>query len=329
MEERLFWIGAAMGLYAWATKRWMNNGRLDRRWAAAAWHSVFFGLAGFAVALVALLSFESRRRGAGADLFSASQLLPAAGIGVLAGFFGFWRAWSEGDKAEKRNHILNEDQEWAETVFSAVILAAVLMYFVVQAFKIPSGSMESTLRVGDHLFVNKFIYGVRIPLTEKRVLKWKKVERGDIVVFRFPTEDASESHCGGPQYGKDFIKRVIGLPGDRVEIRSGQVSINGQPAGQETYAQYLDPMRLPKIDIPIKGEEYQGLWSSRRLDSRLGDTVRDNFGPVSVPEGEYFMMGDNRDRSCDGRYWGPVQQKYLKGKAWLIYWPPSRMGKVS
>ncbi|MBI5242059.1 MAG: signal peptidase I [Elusimicrobia bacterium] len=218
--------------------------------------------------------------------------------------------------------------EWAETVFSAVLLAAMLMYFIVQAFKIPSGSMEKTLLVGDHLFVNKFIYGLRIPFTDKRVLALRQIQRGDIVVFRFPTENRKEEHCGSPQYGKDFIKRVIGLPGDRVELREGEVFVNEGSLGREPYVQLLDPYRHPRASFATSPEQYQTLWETRKLDQKIGDGIRDNFGPVVVPPEAYLMMGDNRDRSCDGRYWGPVQKKYLKGKAWVLYWPPSRMGGI-
>lgn len=328
MEERLFLIGIAMGAYAWLSHRWSEDGTLDKRWAAVAWHALFLALAGFSVTLVAVLSMESRRFSAPGALFSLRQMVPAlCGAGLL-GLFGVWRAWSDAGKAEKRRHFLNEDMEWAETVFSAVLLAAVLMYFVVQAFKIPSGSMEKTLLIGDHLFVNKFIYGLRIPFTDKRVLAFKQVQRGDIVVFRFPTDDVNEEHCGSVQYGKDFIKRVVGLPDDRVEIRAGEVFVNGKSLGQEPYTQFIDPSRHPKPPFPISNEQYQLLWEGRQLDHKLGDSMRDHFGPIVVPPDAYLMMGDNRDRSCDGRYWGPVQKKYLKGKAWVKYWPPSRMGGI-
>ncbi|MBI5201927.1 MAG: signal peptidase I [Elusimicrobia bacterium] len=218
--------------------------------------------------------------------------------------------------------------EWAETVFSAVLLASLLMYFVVQAFKIPSGSMRSTLLEGDHLFVNKFIYGVRIPFTRKRILKFSAPKRGDIMVFQFPTDDMTETHCGSVQYGKDFIKRTIGLPGETVEVKAGQVYVDGKLLDGETYAQYLDPVRQPPTTVKVPADAYQELWQTRKLDHQLGDAVRDNFGPIKVPAGTYLMMGDNRDRSCDSRFWGPVNEHYLKGKAWVIYWPPSRIGRV-
>jgi signal peptidase I len=330
MEERLFWIGIVMGAYAWATKRWAGDGRLDDRLKAALWHALFLAMAAFAAVLVAVLSIESRSRNfsAGGPL-GLRELAPSLLGALAAGLWGFWRSYGEGRDAEKRRFLLNEDLEWAETVFSAVLLASLLMYFVVQAFKIPSGSMESTLKIGDHLFVNKFIYGVRIPFTEKRVLRLKDIQRRDIVVFRFPTDDPKEEHCGSSQYGKDFIKRVIGLPGDTVELRGGRVFINGQADAHEPFAQYLDAARMERFPGPFAGGEYQSLWQERRLDKRLGDAMRDEFGPITVPDGAYFVMGDNRDRSCDGRYWGPVWKKYLKGKAWVIYWPPSRMGRIS
>jgi len=241
MEERLFLIGFAMGAYAWLTRRWTESGRLDRPAFAVFWHAVFFAIAGFAVTMIAMLSIESRRFSAPDGLLSSRQLLPSlCGAGVL-GLWALWRMRSAAGRAEKRRYLLNEDLEWSETVFSAVLLAAVLMYFIVQAFKIPSGSMEKTLLVGDHLFVNKIVYGLRIPFTDKRVLAFRQVQRGDIVVFRFPTDDKKEEHCGSVQYGKDFIKRAIGLPGERVELREGEVIVNGRPLGREPYAQSLDP----------------------------------------------------------------------------------------
>jgi signal peptidase I len=328
MEERLICVGIALGAYAWVTRRWTSNGNLDRRWATAAWHCAFYALAGFAIVMVGMVSLDSRRFVPAEGFLSSRQMFPSLLGAAVLGAYGFWSAWSQGGKAESRRHFLNEDLEWAETVCSAVILAGVLMYFVVQAFKIPSGSMESTLLIGDHLFVNKFIYGVRIPFSDRRLLPLKSVHRGDIVVFRFPTEDKREEHCGSVQYGKDFIKRVVGVEGDRIEVRDGTVWINGTSLGEEPYVQQVDPVRMPKPREDIPPGIYQTLWEGRKLDRRLGDSMKDNFGPVLVPSGSYFMMGDNRDRSCDGRYWGPVQKKYLKGKAWVIYWPPSRMGGI-
>ena len=330
MEERLFWIGVTMGLYAWGTRYGSGSGLLESRARTALWHSLFCFIAGFAATMVAMMSIESRARFTTLALgtISARELFPSAVGGLVLGLWGAVSAFRKGDTRDGRRYFQTEDMEWAETVFSAVILASVLMYFVVQAFKIPSGSMRSTLLEGDHLFVNKFIYGVRIPFTHKRVLRLTPIHRGDIVVFQFPTDEPKEMHCGSSQYGKDFIKRAIGLPGDTIAVRGQQVIINGKPLAGEPYTQYLDYSRQPPMPMPLPAGEYQSLWQTHQLDKRVGDSVRDNFGPVTVPPGSYVMMGDNRDRSCDSRFWGPVEDHYVKGKAWMIYWPPSRIGRV-
>ena len=277
------------------------------------------------------MSMESRSRfiSVAADAFSSNEVYPSLAVAAAAAALGFWRGRRSGAQPSGRAYCLAEDTEWSETVFSAVLLAAFLMYFVVQAFKIPSGSMERTFLVGDHLFVNKFIYGLRIPLSGKRALALRQPQRGDIVVFRFPADDPRELHCGSVQYGKDFIKRVIGLPGDRIQVNAGRVFLNGAELVNEPYAQYLDgPNRQPESVQRLAPERYQELWAGHELDRELQDIERDYFGPVTVPPASYFVMGDNRDRSCDSRYWGPVEQKYLKGRAWFVYWPPSRMGAV-
>lgn len=182
----------------------------------------------------------------------------------------------------KKKHIL---REYAEAILVAVILALFIRTFVVQAFKIPSGSMKPTLLVGDHILVNKFIYGVRIPFLNKTLIPVKDPERGDIVVFKFP-EDPK----------KDFIKRVIAVEGDTVEIRNKKVYINSQIA-EDSHGNFLDPHIIPG-----------------------GGRPRDNVGPVSVPADSLFVMGDNRDHSYDSRFWGFVKLSAVKGKAFVIYW---------
>ena len=176
-------------------------------------------------------------------------------------------------------------RENTESILWAIILALIIRSCVVQAFKIPSGSMEDTLLIGDHLLVNKFLYGIRIPFSAMRVLKVRDPIRGDVVVFEYP-EDRS----------KDFIKRVIGVPGDVISERAKQVYVNGVP--------YRNPHELHK-DAQI-------------LPPEMGP--RDNFGPVRVPAHSYFMMGDNRDRSYDSRFWGFVKDSDLVGKAFVMYW---------
>jgi signal peptidase I len=175
--------------------------------------------------------------------------------------------------------------EYAEAIITALILALVIRAYIIQAFKIPSGSMIPTLLIGDHILVNKFIYGTKIPFTDRRILVLRNPERGDIIVFKYPENPK-----------KDFIKRVIATGGDVIEERNKLVYINGQ-ALSEPYAVHSD----------------RGL----RVG---GNDPRDNFGPVTVPEGKLFVMGDNRDQSYDSRYWGFVDLKDLRGEALIIYW---------
>jgi signal peptidase I len=171
--------------------------------------------------------------------------------------------------------------EYLEALAVALVLAFVIRTFVVQAFKIPSGSMLDTLLIGDHLLVNKFLYGTRIPFTDKVVLPVQEPADGDVIVFEFP-EDTS----------KDFIKRIVGVPGDVLEMKDKVLYRNGQKL-DEPYIKHTDP----------------------NIQAR-----RDNFGPVTVPPGKYFAMGDNRDESYDSRFWGFVDKDKIRGKAWVIYW---------
>ena len=181
-------------------------------------------------------------------------------------------------------------REYFESILVAVVLALFVRTFVFQAFKIPTGSMKPNLLVGDHLIVNKFIFAPVATALERMLLPMRPIERGDIVVFKFPDE---------PE--RDFIKRVIGLPGDTLELRNQTVSINGQ-ALNEPYAHYI---------FPPAGEGQADAFDLRR-----------RYGPVTVPEGHYFMMGDNRDDSQDSRFWEAtfLPQSYVKGRALFIYW---------
>jgi signal peptidase I len=179
-------------------------------------------------------------------------------------------------------------REYFESIVVAVILALFVRTFVFQAFKIPTGSMKPNLLVGDHLLVNKFIFSPTVSPLERALLPMREVRRGDIIVFKFPEE---------PE--RDFIKRTIGLPGETLELKNQTVFINGQ-ALTEPYAHYLFP---PAGDTPADGFD-----------------LRRKFGPVTIPDGHYFMMGDNRDDSQDSRFWGFLPQSYIKGRALFIYW---------
>jgi len=341
MEYRLFFIGVLMGAFVWFSRGWKDDGGPTTALASALWHGLFFFIAGFSVVMILAMSMETRARfiSFASQVVSVGDLYPAVAAGVAFGLFGFWRAWSTGDSVESRRHFLGEDLEWAQTVFEAAFTASLLMIFVLQAFKIPSGSMENTLLIGDHLFVNKFVYGLRVPFSGRRILG-ESISRGDVMVFQFPDEDPRQLHCGSVQYGKDFIKRVIGLPGDVVEVRQGRVLIDGKPLAPEPYALYSSQYRLQESlhAKEISPERYQQLWQAHRLDQEFEESskqsandyasLRDFFGPVKVPEHSYFMMGDNRDASCDSRYWGPVPESEVKGKAWFLYWPPGHMKTV-
>jgi len=175
--------------------------------------------------------------------------------------------------------------EYAEAIITALILALLIRTFIIQAFKIPSGSMKPTLLVGDHILVNKFIYGTKIPFSDKRILLFKKPEKGDIIVFKYPEDPA-----------RDFIKRVIAVEGDVIESKNKSIYVNGKQT-VETYTQHTDDSMRP-----------------------MGIEPRDNFGPAIVPKDKFFVMGDNRDQSYDSRYWGYVDAKDIKGKALILYW---------
>ena len=179
-------------------------------------------------------------------------------------------------------------RDWTEALIVAAILALIIRTFVVQAFKIPSGSMEDTLLIGDHLLVNKFIYGTQLPFSDDPVLAIRQPDRGDIIVFEFP-EDKDKSYFKR----RDFIKRVVGLPGDTIEIRNKNVFVNGE--------RYITPEAVYK-------------------DGNLTAGPRDNMPPVTVPDDNYFVMGDNRDRSYDSRFWKFVDRSAIKGLAFIKYW---------
>jgi signal peptidase I len=201
-------------------------------------------------------------------------------------------------------------KEWIEPFLIAAVVALFIRQFVVEAFKIPSGSMIPTLLIGDHLLVNKFIYGPRIPFTDERIFTWEEPKRGDIIVFKYPENEA-----------KDFIKRVVGLPGDKIEIKKGVLFINDQP--------------IRTTDLGVFNSNDQGTASPyhqkpKLLQEQLGtinheilylhDQSSYNFGPILVPKSAVFVMGDNRDNSQDSRVWGFVQENKILGKALIIYW---------
>jgi len=178
-------------------------------------------------------------------------------------------------------------RDWAESIIIAVLLALVIRAFIVQAFKIPTGSMRMTLIEGDLILVNKFIYGAKVPFTNLRLPALREPKRGDVIVFIYP-EDKS----------KDFIKRLVGLPGDRVEIKGGSIYINDLPAAEAIFNQIY---YYNRGQLALPGEK------------------------MAVPMDNYFVLGDNSASSKDSRYWGFVPKHNLLGKAILVYWPPQRI----
>jgi len=323
MEQRLFFVSIVIGIYALLTRMVAHKQSLKSKAQAGAWHGLFCAQAAFIMVLVLVTGLDSRSGVSIIGGISKGQAIFAS-VAMCVAFM--WGLFSSLDEKKTVESILKDDLEWADTIFSSILLAVIVMYFLVQAFKIPSGSMRDTLLEGDHLFVNKAVYGMKIPLTDRRMLKFRDIKRGDIVVFTFPSENPAEQHCGGSQYGKDFIKRMMGMPGDTIEMREGMLLINGKQAENEVYAKYSDPVRIPGPERKAIGDkEYQQLWESRNLGRAYGEAVRDSFGPVKVPADSYFAIGDNRDHSCDSRFWGPVPAKSIKGRAMFIYWPPGRM----
>ena len=174
-------------------------------------------------------------------------------------------------------------REYFESIVVAVVLALFVRTWVFQAFKIPSGSMEDGLLIGDHLIVNKMEFAPGSAF-EQALLPGTDVQRGDVIVFKSPEEP-----------DRDLIKRVIGLPGDRVELRSKKIYINDTPLDEQRYVKPVAPSAPPAEGVQL------------------------DYGPVVVPQGQYFMMGDNRDNSRDGRYWGFLPKSYIKGRALFIY----------
>jgi len=212
-------------------------------------------------------------------------------------------------------------REYIEAILIALCLALLIRAFVIQAFKIPSGSMIPTLNIGDHLLVNKFIYGVRLPFTEERFFIIRQPKRGDIIVFSFPRNgeeckslsknlayrfknfwDNKDPSYLFKDYCRDFIKRVIGIGGDKIEIRDRIVYVNDTPLAE--------PYVAPEGWITAHGTEGFG----------------NNIEPITVPRGKFFVMGDNRGESYDSRFWGFVDMTEIKGKSLIIYWSWDKKG---
>ncbi len=209
-------------------------------------------------------------------------------------------------------------REYAEALAIAILLALFIRTFVIQAFKIPSGSMKPTLLVGDHLLVNKFIYGIRIPIIDKFLIEFKGPERGDVVVFKWPKDESL-----------DFIKRVIGVEGDTIEIKNRQLYVNNKKVKEQLLDKKVKNELFGRYDDDeiTNAEAYKETIGNRKhvilyqpALEQLENNKTVNFGPETVPKDSIFVMGDNRDNSDDSRYWGCVKLDKIKGEALIIYW---------
>ncbi|PIR17895.1 MAG: signal peptidase I [Deltaproteobacteria bacterium CG11_big_fil_rev_8_21_14_0_20_49_13] len=222
-------------------------------------------------------------------------------------------------------------KEYIEALVTAVLIAFVIRSFIIEPFKIPSSSMVPTLMIGDHIFVNKFIYGLRPPFTKKHFFQFRTPERGEVIVFIYPEDES-----------KDFIKRVIGLPGDKVKVEGTDVYVNGDKLKHEPIIVGQSPADkralLVKNDAWPRNLPFVPRWENFNFYKETEDDVKHliqyekdvyfrplghfmsaNGGEITVPEGKLFCMGDNRDNSSDGREWGFVPMENIKGKAMFVW----------
>ena len=233
----------------------------------------------------------------------------------------------------------NVGREWTPVIVAVLLIRS----FVVEAFMVPTGSMLDTILIGDFMLVNKFVYGVKLPFTDKTIVPVSSPKRGDIIVFRFPvdTDDPqpperysrlfprwlpllplfwdSQAHFFTWYVPRNFIKRCIAVAGDTVEYRDKQLYVNGHQQ-TESYVGHKDSRMLPGFEPAPAQAAFQKAWEERRFyQSEYSPYVRDRFGPVVVPAGHIFAMGDNRDNSEDGRFWGPLDLRNLRGKPLVLY----------
>ncbi len=259
--------------------------------------------------------FQPARRKAAAELLASDaqrrEKLAAQGIQRV-----------DGDVESARQQILQQPWwlDWTAGLFPVILIVFLLRSFLFEPFKIPSGSMVPTLRVGDLILVNKFHYGVRLPVIDKKIIANHDVERGDVMVFRYPANPS-----------QDYIKRVVGIPGDEVAYLNQKLYLNGKPIGEQTLGNFYDDDAMvyrPQFTEKLGTVEHNILVDPARLlppVPRLEYPFRENCRysaegvTCKVPDGHYFMMGDNRDNSEDSRFWGFVPDKNIVGKAFFVW----------
>ena len=249
--------------------------------------------------------------------FAAVLLLAAVITGLI---WLFDAQWARARRAAEAAEPIVVDM--ARAFFPVIVIVFLIRSFWVEPFKIPSGSMKPTLLVGDFILVNKYTYGIRLPVLNKKVIDLGDVKRGDVVVFRYPVDPSV-----------DYIKRVVGLPGDKVEFKAKRLTVNGQAVAVQSSGYYTDAelnyMRLPAFMESLGGHNHRmmvipsqpvvDLAQVRQFSHRGNCEYNDEGFTCTVPAGHYFMMGDNRDQSSDSRYWGFVPDDHIKGRAFLVW----------
>jgi signal peptidase I len=249
--------------------------------------------------------------------FAAVLLIAALVTGLV---------WLFDAKVTRRKRTAGEPEpvvvDMARAFFPVIVVVFLIRSFWIEPFKIPSGSMKPTLLVGDFILVNKYTYGIRIPVINKKVIDVNPIRRGDVVVFRYPADPSV-----------DYIKRVIGLSGDKVVYKGKRLTINGEPVAVQGSGFYTDSelnyLRLPTFNEKLGEKSHQmmivpaqppvNLAEVRQFAHRENCEYNDDGFSCTVPAGEYFMMGDNRDQSSDSRYWGFVPDDHVKGRAFLVW----------
>ncbi|WP_077729218.1 signal peptidase I [Methylocaldum sp. 14B] len=233
--------------------------------------------------------------------FSFFLVMATALTGIIWGGYALLRRFQPATASAKEPIIV----EYARSFFPIVLIVLLLRSFLVEPFRIPSGSMMPTLLIGDFILVNKYTYGIRLPVLNTKIVEMGEPERGDIVVFRFPKD---------PKV--DYIKRVIGLPGDRIAYYNKQLYVNGEAIKQTAIAEYQGVGQGSVMNgARLLSEDLKGV----NHDILIREGQPSVQGEFTVPEGQYFVMGDNRDNSNDSRYWGTVPESHLVGKAFFIW----------
>jgi len=302
--------GASAALIAWdAFVRKGERSETARGILEIAWPVFFIAVMGM------LLKFTD---------FAAVLLIAAVATGII---WAVDRAAFAGRRAPQESEPILVDM--ARAFFPVIVVVFLIRSFWVEPFKIPSGSMKPTLLVGDFILVNKYAYGIRLPVLNRKVMEVGEVKRGDVVVFRYPLDTSS-----------DYIKRVVGLPGDKVEYRNKKLSINGKEIAQKKTDDYLDRDRLfytPRFIESLASVEHQILVEAEapsfiQNPGRFPNAEKCNYNSegvsCEVPPGHYFMMGDNRDNSQDSRFWGFVPDENLVGKAFFIWFNFSDLKRI-